>query len=186
MIWRRAGLEVQRLGTAVLLRLDGRTTLLDCPDGTGPALQGRTVHRVWLTSGRLERVSGLLGLLARTQPAEICFPLSDERGALLAEAWQRGWNGRVVLDAIQPGGTVDHEATLVRSAALSDGSPALGLRFEHQGSVVVYLPRCAADGAARRLCRGADLVVTEAGMGSLASLELSEGTELWSDTVGEA
>lgn len=180
----RGELEVEPVGTALWLGWRGQGTLIDCPDGTGKRLR-RAVQRVWLTNGRLERVAGLPGLLERHGPLECCFPLSDPRAADLAEAVQRGWQGEVVLDALQPGGTIELEGLTVRTLPLASSSPSIGLRFEVPGTVVVYLPRCSADAAARRLCKHADLVVLE-GLSNLPRLELGEQTEVWGAAMAEA
>lgn len=180
----RGDLQVEAVGTALWIAWRGRGTLVDCPDGTGSRLR-HPIERVWLTSGRLERVAGLPGLLERHGPLECCFPLSDERGAALAEAVQRGWQGAVVLDALQPGGRITLDELTVHTLALAASSPSIGLRFEMPGGIVTYLPRCSADAAARRLCREADLVVLE-GVSDVGGLALARHTVVWGAAVAEA
>lgn len=201
MIWRRAGVRVERVGRALWAEgPSGRGVLVDAPPGTATALGERLARldSVLLTCGRLERVSGLVSVLGALPPARaddaalaVRFPLSDERGALLVEAWQRAWPDReVTLDGVGAGEPVEIADGEIRLVTLVDpaGPPPLGARLVFAGAEVAVLPRCRLDGAARRITRGVDLVVAEAG-GSLSTAELIElagDAELWVEAEADA
>lgn len=186
MSWSQGALQAVQLGTTYAVAWDDRWSLIDCPEGTEQRLGARALSRIWLTGGRLDRLAGLLTVLERRRPAEVCFPLSDERGALLVEAWQRGWGGEVVLDAIQPGAAVYQDGTHVKTLGVRGSSPGIGLRFEHADGVVAFIPQGAPGAAARRLCHDADLVMLEAGAVDLDALALHSRTQVWMPTVGLA
>jgi hypothetical protein len=193
MRWSRGGLTVERIGGALWIEFDGTGMLIDAPAGTSYALGGRgtLLRSILLLSGRLERVSGLLSVLSGLQRSEhvplvLRFPASDERAATLAEAWQRSWGDYpVTLDMVAPGQVFDVGPAEVRSIALRhprSGPPPMGVQITWGGVAVSVLPQCLRDGAARSICRGADLVICELGGGGLSAAEavqLAGTAELW-------
>lgn len=181
---------MERVGDALWIEWGAEGLLIDAPTGTAAALLDRRnqVCSVLLTSGRLDRVSGLVGVLASLgrgeTPLVVRFPVTDERGALLVEAWQRGWaHYPVTLDAIGPGADLAVGRGMVHTEALSDEGepPPLGVRLVFGDTTIGVLPRCRLDGAAARIASGCDLLVVELG-GSLSAgqaARLAGAAELW-------
>jgi len=193
MRWTQGSLVVERVGGALWLESEGIGLLVDAPPGCSLALGDRAarLRSILLLSGRLDRVGGLVSVFASLQrsaevPLVLRSPLSDERGVALAEAWQRSWGDYpLTLDAVAPGGRFDIGAAEVGSMALrhpTGGPPPMGVALSWAGARVAILPRCRPDGAARRICRDADLVICELGGGGLSAasaVELAGPAELW-------
>ncbi|MEZ4321572.1 MAG: hypothetical protein R3F61_29130 [Myxococcota bacterium] len=191
------GVRVERIGGALWIEADGTGLLIDAPAGTAQALgdRVRTLRSVLLLTGRLERVSGLVSVFGRLgrdadSPLVVRFPLSDERGATLAEAWQRSWGDYpITLDAVAPGQPFDIGPAEARSVALRDPQgdfPPLGVQIAWRDVQISVLSRCVRDGAARSICRGADLVICELGGGGLSAaqaVDLAGDAELWVEPV---
>lgn len=198
MTWVNGPVRVERIGGALWIEHRGEGVLVDAPPGTASSLGDRLgrLRSVVLTSGRLERVSGLVSVLgALVAPGSagltVRFPLSDERGALLVEAWQRAWPDReVTVDGVGPGAELEIVGADVLTVALSDPGgepPPMGLRFVFPGGpALAVLPRCRLDGAVRRAGRGADLLVIEpGGLSAREALDLG-ARELWLEPTAEA
>lgn len=135
----------------------------------------------------MERVAGIPILLGTIADLDVWFPLSDDRGALLVEAWQRGWGGQVTLDALAPGAPSRAGPFAVRTVGLPDGDrTVMGISLESSRFRLAYLPQTTHAAAARRWLRGADLVVLEAGFVDVAGLDLPPSTELWLPRQGTA
>lgn len=197
MRWAKGPVSVERIGGALWIEAHGEGILVDAPAGTAQLLGDRTerLRSVLLLSGRIERVSGLVSVLAALPqaadvPLVLRFPLSDERAGVLAEAWQRGWGDfPVTLDGVAPGETFDVGPAEARSVALRhprSGPPPMGVQVLWAGAAIAILPQCLRDGAARSICRDADLVVCELGGGGLSTAEavqLSGDAELWLDPM---
>lgn len=168
--WQRGPVEVVRLGDGVWVDLGGFALALDAPVGF---LAGeRRLDGVVVTSGRLERVAGLLGLLVGRSTLELWVPLADDRAASIGELAQQAWGRDLIVDALTPGSRVAlGQAELVVHAlpAVDDGA-VLGVTLELDGIRVAYVPQTEPGGAVRRLVRGADLVIPEPGAWSLATL----------------
>lgn len=183
--WERDGLLVEWLGGAVWVELAGAGLLLDVPPGAVERLGDRLqrLRSVALTSGRVGAVGGLVPLLVELArwrvgdvPLALRFPLGEERGAMLAETWVRGWPDLypLTLDAEVPGSTFDAGDAVVTTVPVRAGEPrwrdatvqpipAVALRIEVDGRRVAWVPACAPDGALRRAASGADLAIVEVG-----------------------
>lgn len=183
--WERDGLVVEWLGGAVWIEVAGSGVLLDVPPGAVERLGDRLprLRSVGLTSGRVRAVGGLVPLLVELSrwrtgevPLALRFPLGEERGAMLAETWVRGWPDLypLTLDAEVPGSTFDAGDAVVTTVPLRAGEPrwrdgtvqpvtAVALRVEVAGRRVSWVPAAAPDGALRRAVAGADLAVVEVG-----------------------
>ncbi len=177
--------RVRWTGGGLALLTEGSCMLLDAPTGVvealGPDLP--LVHSVVLTGDRARALTGLLPLLAALEPhrgpdlpLELRFPLGAERGAMLAEAWVRGWPDRypVALDAEPPGSIVDVGPFAIQTLPLRTGEPhwraqtveptvGIGVRVELDGAVLAWVPGAAPDRHIGKLVRGANLAVIEIG-----------------------
>lgn len=183
--WERDGLVVEWLGGALWIELACAGMLLDVPPGAVERLGDRLprLRSVALTSGRVRAVGGLVPLLVELGrwrvgdvPLALRFPLGEERGAMLAETWVRGWPDLypLTLDAEVPGSTFDAGDAVVTTVPLRAGEPrwrdgsvqpvtAVAHRIDVAGRRVVWIPAAAPDGALRRAAAGADLAVIEVG-----------------------
>jgi hypothetical protein len=174
--------EVVQDGAATAVRLGDETVLIDAPAGTaGGVGRGAGVSGVVCTSGRMERLSGLLEVLRLHPALDLWVPLADDRAAAVGELARQAWGVSVVLDALTPGTEVAVGAGVlsVHGATTDDGGVALGVRLVHGDVTVAYVPRCRVDGAARRLVRGADAVVLEPGAFALeVAMGLAGGADL--------
>lgn len=187
MRWKRGAVTVEQLGTGTWVDLGGTAVALDAPAGF--QLGERRLDGVLMSSGRLERVAGLLGLLVGRTALELWVPLADDRAALVAELAQQAWQRTVVVDALTPGSRVDLGDGELEVHALPavEEHAVLGFTLEHRGVRVAYLPRTQAGGAARRLVRGADLVIPQPGAWPLAQLvELAGPADVLVPTRGLA
>ncbi|MCB9672056.1 MAG: hypothetical protein H6736_13520 [Alphaproteobacteria bacterium] len=158
--WRRGAVQAELVDGRVWLGLDGRGLALDAPAG-GPL--DRPVHGVLVTSGRIDRVAGLLGMLVDREALELWVPLADDRAALVGELAHQAWDRDVAVDALAPGASVPFGRAELEVHALEGDAATLGVRVVHPDATIVYLPRAKAGAAVRRLVRGADLVVPEPG-----------------------
>lgn len=161
--WRQDGCGVSQAGAATRITVNGRSWLIDAPTGSAELVRGMNLQGVVFTSGRLERVAGLLAVMNEHPQLDLWVPLADDRAALVGELAQQAWGCSPTLDALtagQPFAMGSGEGTL---NALTSDTVSMGVRLVFGGIVVAYVARCALDGAAKRLVRGADLVVLEPG-----------------------
>lgn len=186
MRFHREGVLVEWLEGGLYVEHDGVGLLVDAPAGLvdrAGARLGR-VQALALTSGRIRAVGGLVPLLvemARVRttdvPLSIRFPLGEERGAMLAETWVRGWPDLypLTLDAELPGATFEVGAMSVRTLAIRAGEPrwrdgtvhgleAVAVRIETPGPSVAWVPGAAPSQAVARACANVDLAVVEVGV----------------------
>lgn len=174
-------------GGAVYLRHGTDGLLLDAPPGISDALDPQQLGQlraVVLTSGRVRAVGGLVPLLVALEryrdadaALELWVLLGEERGAMLAETWVRGWPDRypLTVDAAAPGAELDIAGFRVQTLELPSGEPrfraqevvrqrATAVRVASAGSVVAWVPGAAPGRAVERACADADLAVIEVGV----------------------
>lgn len=197
------GLVVEWLESAVWVEFAGVGLLLDAPPGVVERLGERLprLQSVALTSGRIRAVGGLVPLLvelsrwrASEVPLSLRFQLGEERGAMLAETFVRGWPDLfpLTLDAEMPGSTFDAGDVSVTTMSLEAGEPrwrdgtvqpvpTVAVRLEVAGTKVAWVPGAAPGRAVERACAGVDLAVVE-----VASVPWPRTTERWRLTVAEA
>jgi hypothetical protein len=171
-------------GGGLWIRWDRGGLLLDAPPAAAALGEELALLRaVVLTSGRIQSVGGLLGVLAASDrwrlpelPLPVHVLLGEERAAWIAETWERGWPERtsVALDAEVPGALFDVGPFEVKTVPVSacepdfragtlQAIPAVGLRL-HGPIDVAWIPGAAPGPAVEHLCRDADLAVVEVGV----------------------
>ncbi len=184
MRFQQDGITVTWLQGGLWIRWDSGGILLDAPPAA--ALLGAELghlRAIALTSGRIQAVGGLLGVLAATDrwrdpglALPIHIALGEERASLVAETWQRGWPQAfpVELDAEAPGARFELGPFEVRTISVSAAEPdfragttraipAVGLQL--RGPIqLAWVPSAAPGPVVEHLCRGADLAVVEVGV----------------------
>ena len=196
-------LTVRWTGGGLLLIAGESALVLDAPTGVVDALGDdlARVHGVLLTGDRTRALTGLVPLLAalephriREHPLDLRFVLGAERGAVLAEAWVRGWPDRyaIALDAEPPGSRFEVGPFAVWTLPLRTGQPhwrrgtvepavGVGARVSVGGVTVAWVPGAAPDRYIAKLVRGVDLAVIEIGTAAWPRTE-----ERWRLTEREA
>jgi hypothetical protein len=188
----QGSLYVRWLAGGLYIDSSGDALLLDVSEGMAARLHAdgllARVRGILLTGGRIHAVAGLLPLLCAMEscwsggePLVLCFPLGDERGALIADSWVRGWGQRfpVVLDGQQPGvswemGDFSISTLAVRQGELvyesSSHKPSIvghqgvAYRVQTPAGSVAFVPSTGGPvNALARLCDGVDLAVIEVG-----------------------
>jgi len=154
-----------------------------------------------LTRGRVQSVGGILPLLVAMMPHRVTgvplplwVPLGEERGAMLAETWVRGWpeSYPITLDAVGVGTRWNRGDFRLSLHGVRAGEPRFragtveavigtALRVETDDMVLAWVPAAAPSPAVARVCRGADLVVVEVG-----HVPWPHTTERWRMSVSEA
>jgi hypothetical protein len=202
----RDDLVVRWMGGGLYLECAGQGLLLDVPAGAAERLgaQGSLgrLRAIAVSGGRIQSVGGLVPLLCALEahrmpdlPLSIWAPIGEERTALLADAWSRGWPDRYPLsiDAEAPGGQFEVGPFSIRTEIVRRGEPrwrapasierviGVGFQVEAGTSRVAFVPGAARTGAVSHLCRGADLAVIEVGVRPWPSSE-----EAWRLTAVEA
>lgn len=210
----RDGLLVEWLEGALWVEVAGAGALFDAPPGVVERLgdRARKLQGIVLTSGRVRAVGGLVPLLVElarfrmgSVPLSLRFLLGEERGAMLAETWVRGWPDLypLTLDAELPGSAFDVGDLAVETVAVRAGEPrwregtveplvAVALRIGFGEVQVAWVPGAAPTPAVDRACAGVALAVVEVGvvpwpradqpwrLGMADALRAGEGAdELW-------
>lgn len=187
--WSKGEVVIHQEHGATVVELAGHAVLIDAPPTAVGLASGTALVGVVFTSGRLERISGLLEVMREHADLELWLPLADDRAALVGELARSAWDCSVTLDALTPGMEVPVAAgsLSVHGLFTSDDAVALGVRLQLGPVVVAYVPKCRVDGAARRLVRGADVVVIEPGfLDTQASLVLAGRSDLLFTSIAEA
>ena len=198
--------EVWWLGGGLYVEAYGNGVLVDTPEGVAARLEelgaSPRLRAVLLTSGRPLSVGGLVPLLCslerhrdRESPLSVLHSLVEERAALLAGAWVRGWPGSypLHLDGFTPGDRAELGALSVRTRAVRHGEPrwgeapavaqrpALAVRLELADHAIAFVPGAAPGSGVERLCDGADLAVVEVGRAPRPRTDRA-----WRRTAGQA
>lgn len=179
VVWLQGGLLVQ-VGADALL--------LDAPPGTVERLlpsELTAIRAVWITSGRMSALGGLLPLLhgvdeARGRrsdlPLPVTVPYGEERAGLVVEAWTRGWPDAlsVCVDHTLPGESVNAGPLVVQTVGLRAAEPdrdrgvrgltAVAVRVHTPAGVIAWVPSSAPSAAQRRACQDARLAVVTVGV----------------------
>ena len=188
----QGSLHVRWLTGGLYVGFSGDGLLLDASEGMAVRLQAHDllprVRGVLLTGGRIDAVAGLLPLLCAMEacwsgsdPLALCFPLGDERGALIADSWVRGWGQRfpVALDGQRPGTSWDMGSFSVKTVAVRQGElvyeasaqqpsivgrQGVAYRVQTPGGSVAFVPSTGGPmNSLKRLCEGVDLAIIEVG-----------------------
>jgi hypothetical protein len=177
--WRREGCVVAQAGAATRITVDGLSWLIDAPVGSADLVRGANLQGIVFTSGRLDRVAGLLAVMEGHPQLDLWVPLADDRAALVGELAQQAWGCAPTLDAFTAGQGFAVGAGEGTLNALTSDTVSMGVRLVFEGIVVAYVARGTLDGAAKRLVRGADVVVLEPGAhGLTAGLALAGPADL--------
>lgn len=185
-VWQKNGLVAHGFAGGLYLEHAGEGLLLDAPYGAAAALDEvgglPRLRAIALSGGRILSVGGLPTLLCalephRTSPLSIWAPMGEERPALLADAWSRGWPDRypLVIDTEAPGGELAVGAFELRTFAIRRGDPrwrppridvvvGVAFRVTAGGATVAWVAGAGPGGVVSHVCRGADLAVVEAGV----------------------
>lgn len=183
------GLAAHWLSGGLYVEAEGEGWVIDAPASAAAGLAAigalPRVRGVVLTGGRVQSVGGLPALLCALEPHRpadtplpIWSPMGDERGALLAEAWSRGWPDRFPLqiDTEAAGAVLELPPFRVHTFAVTRGEPrwkpspsvfpesAAALRIEYGGLAVAVVFGAAPGTVVRHACRGAALAIVEVGV----------------------
>ena len=179
-------LEVIWVNGAVFVGVTDSGILFDSPPGTVAALGALSlldgIRSIGYSSGRLSSIGGMVPLLhemgkrqLRSFPFEVRGPASDERVAILAEAFQRSWPSQlnVSVDSLFPGHIIDVGPLEIVGHGIEFGDlvgelpgrvvPGTGFVWEvnHNATRIVWAKSCAPSAELRRICQRASLVIIE-------------------------
>lgn len=183
-LFERDAFSVRWLDGALLISRGPLSVLVDAPPNTDLGADAGRVQAIVLTSGRMRAIGGLLPVLASLEPyrlqdaaIQLHFPLGEERGAALTEAWVQGWPDRypLTLDAEFPGGQFIACGLQFDTMPLRAGDPrwrdgsvddavAVAVRITAPEATVVWIPGAAPQSGLGRMCDGVDLAIIEVGM----------------------
>lgn len=181
--WERGEVSVRWLQGGLSVRVGADVWVVDAPTGVVDALgdEAARVRGVVISHGRMPAVGGLLPLLdalhghvSEDVPLEVRVPLGDERPALLADAWSRGWPGRtpLVLDAEAPGMASELGPLMLERVQFRGGEPVQGeirplavdgLKIGLGSLTIAWLPCVAPSTRLDRFFVGVDLAVVTVG-----------------------
>lgn len=187
LVFERGRTTVTWHRSALYVRCGSDGILLDAPPGIENRLSEEQLGRlraVIVSSGRTQSIGGLIGLLGAlepyrgTAPLDVHTPAGEERSALLAGTWVRGWPNRypVVVDTHMPGDAYELGPFVVTSHSVPHAEPRWSERPFAERAVGVALDVVSADarmawvvGAGPsstipRLCAQSDLAVVEVGV----------------------
>ena len=197
------GVRIHWLSGAVYLEKDGYGLLVDAPATAVSLLEDRLpyIQSIVLTSGRIASVGGLVSVLCALDatrsvdiPLALHFAFGEERGAMMAEAWVRGWPSGfpLILDGEVPGGKFDAGPFSLSTAGLKCGEPEWGigrirptigmaLTISTGGLTVARVPATGVNPVVSKICRDVDLAIVDVGV-----VPWPESSIPWRMTVDDA
>jgi hypothetical protein len=183
--FRKRDLVATWLDGALYVEQDGEGVLFDAPAHAYDRLDAMRalpkLRAIVLSGGRIQSVGGLVPLLCALEPHRgpeapllVWSPFGEERPALLADAWSRGWPDRypLTIETGTPGQPFDAGPLEIRPEAIRRAEPrregvevypAVALRISGQAEIA-YVAGAGPGGIVRALCRGADLAIVEVGV----------------------
>lgn len=203
VIFDQNGVQVRWLSGAVYMEKDGYGLLIDAPATAVSLLEDRLPHiqSIILTSGGIASVGGLVPVLCALEatrpvdlPLSLHFAFGEERGAMMAEAWVRGWpcGYPLTLDGEVPGGRFDAGPFSIVTSGLKCGEPEWGMKrirptiglaltISAGDVTVARVPATRSTPMVSKLCRDRDLAIVDVGV-----IPWPESSTPWRMTVDQA
>jgi hypothetical protein len=181
-VFQNSECEVHWCGGGVLVRGTETSLLLDCPVGVEHYLGelAGELDAVVLTSGRIQAIGGLIGLLEsvsrhkRRGELTIYSGLGDEKGPALVDCWTRDWRSAIDihLDLSTPGRVLPIGGASVRTESVPHSEPLWceervvstfgnALRVQIGATSIAWVPGAGRHPIIGRLCQGANLAIIE-------------------------
>ena len=195
-VFQNSEVEVRWCAGGLFVRGGESGLLLDCPVGVEHYLGDRAAEldAVLLTSGRIQAVGGIIGLLEavnrykrKDRPLTIYSCVGEERGPALVACWVRDWPSDVEirLDTSVPGRDIHLGEFEIHTESVPHGEPAwahervnsrvgVAVRLEVGATAIAWVPGAAPHPIVGRLCRGASLAVVE-----VAGLSWPRADKVW-------